>query len=73
MLVLVLDPTEAQIALDAINVFATEAEGDGRDVDARIADGVGDRLRALERIDRRETLEWVRHAGVGPYRAKPQG
>lgn len=68
MRVLILDSTESIVVAVALAVWATQADDEGRDEDAKIADGVHDRVCALRDVDRDHFREWVNFAGCGRNR-----
>lgn len=73
MHLLTLDNRELDVLTHALVKFAIDCEAVDDVVDARTADEVCDRVRALDAITSSSWREWVRHAGVGPHKGKPQG
>jgi hypothetical protein len=74
MYLLALDMNEAMVVKYALTMHAQKLDDDlVTTTDAATADGVWNRLDALDAIVRPSFAEWVRFAGCGPARGRRQG
>ena len=73
MYLIAVDTLELDALKDAIGEFADRAANEDRESEFEISLRIWKRLDTLDAIERVTGREWVRHAGVGPWRAKPQG